>query len=103
VLAGVLAVIMGLSIATPSASADRAGGPTSADGSKPSLAAATRASLAKLDTDAAVVVTQEGDKSSESRPFFKTPKGVAAVVLFVAGAAYTLYSKDKDRVRSPIR
>lgn len=41
----------------------------------------------------------------ESRSFFRSPKGVAAIVLMVAGAAYVGYKipKDNEKVHSPIR
>ena len=40
-----------------------------------------------------------------SRPFFRTPTGVAAIVLIVAGAGYVAYRipKDNEKVHSPIR
>lgn len=36
-----------------------------------------------------------------SRPFFKTPRGVATAVLMVAGLGWVFYSKSHDRVKSP--
>ena len=43
--------------------------------------------------------------TGESRSFFRTPTGVAAIVLMVAGAAYVGYRipKDNEKVHSPIR
>jgi len=35
--------------------------------------------------------------------FFKTKKGAAVLVLIAAGFGYTFYSKQHDRVLSPIR
>ena len=42
---------------------------------------------------------------SDSKSFFSTPTGVAAIVLMVAGVAFTVYSVNHDRkpVKSPIR
>jgi hypothetical protein len=43
--------------------------------------------------------------ATESRSFFRTPTGVAAVVLLVAGAGYVAVSigRDNKKVHSPIR
>ena len=102
-LAGALALLMGLTFAAPPAVAEEAKAPAPTTPQKASLAAATAATLAKLDTASAVTVTQEPAASSDSKPFFKTTKGVIVLALMIAGTAYTLYSKDKDRVKSPIR
>jgi hypothetical protein len=53
-------------------------------------------------------LAQEGTAAAttgESRSFFRTPTGVAAIVLMVAGAAYVGYRipKDNEKVHSPIR
>ena len=43
--------------------------------------------------------------SPDTRSFFRTPTGVAAIVLMVAGAAFVAYRipKDNQKVHSPIR
>ena len=43
--------------------------------------------------------------AESGRSFFRTPAGVAAIVLMVAGAGYVAYSipKDNEKVHSPIR
>ena len=48
--------------------------------------------------------TQAPAAESESpSSFFKSPKGVAALVLAVAGISYVIYSSQNDRINSPIR
>lgn len=46
-----------------------------------------------------------GAASGESRSFFRTPTGVAAIVLMAVGGGYALYSVSHDQkpVKSPIR
>jgi hypothetical protein len=43
--------------------------------------------------------------TGESRPFFRSPGGIAAIVLMVASASYVAYKipKDNTKVHSPIR
>lgn len=43
--------------------------------------------------------------TGDSGSFFRSPKGVAAIVMMVAGAAYVAYKipKDNEKVHSPIR
>jgi hypothetical protein len=60
------------------------------------LSAATLASLAPARA-------AEQDANGGSTSFFKTRKGVAVLVLMGAGLGYTLYSKNHDRVTSPVR
>jgi hypothetical protein len=72
------------------------------------LAATTAAKLAALaPTPSAFAQTAQdpAPASSDDRPFFKTPKGVAALVLMVAGAGFVAYRipKDNEKVHSPIR
>jgi hypothetical protein len=104
-----LAVLMALACAAPLASADE----RAATGSvSTSLSTRAAASVAKLKptprafvqaggTSAAAAASPSGD----SRPFFKTPTGVAAVVLMVAGATFVavMISHDNSKVHSPIR
>ena len=92
-LAGLLAVVVGLTLAAPPVSAADAVAVTKAP-ARSQLAAATAAKLATL-----------APAPADNRPFFKTPKGVAALVLMVAGAGYVAYRipKDNEKVHSPIR
>ena len=106
-LAGLLAVVVGLTLAAPPASAADAVAVTKAPAPS-QLAATTAAKLATLAPAAnafAQTAPAADPVASDSRPFFKTPKGVAALVLMVAGAAYVAYRipKDNEKVHSPIR
>ena len=104
-LAGALALVMGLSLATPPtiAAADASAAPRRA----PTLAAATTARLATLaPAPRAFAQAQPAPASSgDSKSFFSTPTGVAAIVLMVAGAGFAIWSANHDRkpVKSPIR
>jgi len=106
-LAGLLAVVVGLTVAAPPASAADAGAVTKAPARSP-LAAATAVKLATLAPapGAFAQTAPAADPApADNRPFFKTPKGVAALVLMVAGAGYVAYRipKDNEKVHSPIR
>ena len=106
-LAGLLAVVVGLTLAAPPASAADAVAVTKAPAPS-QLAATTAAKLATLAPAArafAQAPPAVDTGSSDNRPFFKTPKGVAALVLMVAGAGYVAYRipKDNEKVHSPIR
>jgi hypothetical protein len=106
-LAGLLAVVVGLTLAAPPASAADAIAVTKAPARSP-LAAATAAKLATLAPapGAFAQAAPAADPApSDDRPFFKTTKGVVALVLMVAGAAYVAYRipKDNEKVHSPIR
>ena len=43
----------------------------------------------------------EAAPTGDSKPFFKTKRGVAVIVLMVVGTGWVLYSKSNDRVKSP--
>jgi hypothetical protein len=99
-LAGALALVVGLTLAAPPAFA---GGP--APEPRPIAAAATAkveampaATLAQAAQAAPAALTDAGDK-----PFFKTTKGVVALALLAGGLGYTVYSFSNDRVSSPQR
>jgi hypothetical protein len=74
---------------------------------KPMLAAATSSPL--VVEPAPRAFAQDADapaaQADDTRSFFRTRKGVAALVLMVAGAGYVAYSipKDNEKVHSPIR
>ena len=85
-----------LCIAPPCAAGEAVPGPTRST------------SLSKLSAASAVVLlhADQGATAADnnsSRPFFKTPKGVAVLALVGAGFGYALYSKSHDRVLSAIR
>ena len=106
-VAGLLAVVVGLTLAAPPASAADAVAVTKAPAPS-QLATTTAAKLAALapaPSAFAQTAPAADPAASDNRPFFKTPKGVAALVLMVAGAGYVAYRipKDNEKVHSPIR
>jgi hypothetical protein len=107
-LAGLLALVVGLTVTAPASAADLVA-PTKAP-AQSRLAATTAAKLAALaPAPSAFAQTQTPPAadtgSSDTRSFFKTPTGVAAIILMVAGAGYVAYRipKDNEKVHSPIR
>ena len=106
-LAGLLAVVVGLTLVAPPVSAADAVAVTKVPARSP-LAAATAAKLATL-APAPAAFAQAAPAAdpapADNRPFFKTTKGVVALVLMVAGAGYVAYRipKDNEKVHSPIR
>lgn len=106
-LAGLLTLVVGLTLVAPPVSAADVARPAKAP-SQSSLAASTSARLATLAPSRrafAQAAADPGTSSTDTRSFFKTPTGVAAIVLMVAGAAYVAYRipKDNQKVHSPIR
>jgi len=104
-LAGVLALVVGMTLAAPPASAAEAKASTPAGTSR--LAATTAARLAKLSPAPRAFAQAQAAPAAgtDSKSFFSTPTGVAAIVLMVAGAGFAIYSASHDRkpVKSPIR
>lgn len=101
-----LALLFGLTFAAPPAGADEIVAPTPAPEapSKTSVATAAATKVAALNSAEVAEATQapaaeEGSPSS----FFKSPRGVAALVLAIAGVSYVIYSSQNDRIKSPIR
>ena len=103
-----LAVLMALACAAPLASADEsaATGPAA-----PTLSSQAAASVAKAKPTPRAFVqaggtsTPAASSSGDSRPFFKTPTGIAAALLMVGGAAFVavMIHHDNSKVHSPIR
>jgi hypothetical protein len=102
-LAGILAVLMGSTLAARPADAETSPTPGISNASMAAAVAraaatAPRAALAQgAGTPSATAETTGG--------FLGSTKGKVAAVLFVAGVGWTIYStkKDRDPVRSPIR
>jgi hypothetical protein len=88
-----LSVAFGLAAGAPPASAG--------DRTKPlSTSAAAHAARANL----AHAVAQDAPTAGTSNgSFFRSPKGVAVLVLLAAGFGYTVYSRSEDRVKSQVR
>lgn len=72
----------------------------------PSLSTLSPATLARLQSQSSTTAqaqTQPPDSTADPGSFLKSKKGAAVLVLIGAGFGYTLYSKNHDRVASPIR
>jgi hypothetical protein len=70
------------------------------------LAASTARVLAKLDTSGAIAPAQAPAATTEttgSPSFFKTKKGVIALVLMAGITAYTIHSRISDHIHSQVR
>ncbi len=107
-VAGALALVMGLTYAAPPATTAAEAGKAPMARVSSRLSAATTAKLATLaPTPRAFAQAPSSPPSSggESKSFFGTPAGVAAIVLMVAGVGFAVYSANHDRkpVKSPIR
>jgi hypothetical protein len=87
----------------PASAAEPSTTPTSRQSS---LAAATSAKLASLDAASALAATQasvpaSADRTSQS--FFKSPRGVAVIILMAVGTGYAIYSASSERIANPVR
>jgi hypothetical protein len=101
-LAGFLALVLAVTFTAPTFAAEPAP-PASPANARP-LAAAVAATLSSMPVPAAAITQEPAPETGGGgKSFFKSNKGIAALVLMAGGVAYTLYSKDKDRVHSPIR
>lgn len=100
-VAATLAVLMGLTAAPPLAAG------TLEPPRQTTLAAAAATKVAATANQAvAIAPTQDagGAGAGESKPFFKTGKGIAALVLMVGASAWVIASrKSGDVVHSPGR
>ncbi len=99
-IAAGLVLAVGLVVVSPPTQAAQM--PTPRD-KRSTLAASAEARVAAAGTDTAVAAQQAAAPASESSSFFKSRKGVIALLLFAAGTTFTFVSKSKDRVKSPIR
>ena len=98
-----LVVVLGLTFSALPAAA----GPPAAGPAKPTLAAAAAAKVASapISKRALAQTAPAAAPAEEHRGFFKTPAGVAAIVLMAAGTGWMVYSAyhDNDPVHSPFR
>jgi hypothetical protein len=102
-LAGTLALVLGLTLVAPPAFA---AGPATAASPRPIAAAAT----AKVEALPATTLAQAAQAAPAAapaetgdKPFFKTTKGVIALVLLGGTLGYMAYSWSDDRVKSPAK
>ena len=103
-VSGLLAVLVAIAgVARPAAAGTVKSYPTATR-----LSSTIRATVASLEpTASAVLQATPADPGTTDSPrsFFRSPTGVIAIVLMVAGAGYVAYSipKDNEKVHSPIR
>lgn len=102
--ASALTLALGIVWTAPPATAAELPTSPSPQPNRPSIAAATSAKLAQLDTSKAFqqapAAATEGDSSGS---FFRTPKGVAVLVLMAVGTGYAIYSAKSERINNPVR
>jgi len=101
-LAGALVLLLGLTLVTPAVAGQKQAAPA-----KPTLAASARAQVAamKVPSPARAQVAGSPSAPKSEKGFFKSPAGVAALVLMTAGTGYMVYSAfhDNNPVHSPFR
>ncbi len=103
-----LVLVVGVSLAAPLAGAQELSpAPKAAAPNPQPIAAAAAAKVEGLEpAEAALATTQATEPdptTSDAKSFFKSPKGILALTLAVAGVGYTIYSSQHDRITSPIR
>jgi hypothetical protein len=107
-LAVALALVVGLTFVAPPASTAADAG-QAAPPAPQRLAAAAAARVAAMSPAPRALAQAQGtpapSDTGESKHFFRTPTGIAALVLMVAGATYVAVNihKDNGKVHSPIR
>jgi hypothetical protein len=83
-------------------------GAASAYSAEPAEPAPLRAAVAAAALRAAAdprvqeVAGAEPEPAADSRPFLKTGRGKAVIVLMAAVTGYAVYSRYHDRIKSPI-
>lgn len=97
-VAAALTVLFSTAVIAPPLAAETAATPRPL-----SIRAAAVARVAALEAGAQVAAQQAAAPASESNGFFKSRKGVIALLLFAGATTFTFVSKSKDRVKSPIR
>ena len=112
VFAGALALLMAFALAAPPAVAAEGAvevpSPTESQSfeaptaEQPTLVAMAEARVQSTDPAEAVAPAQANEMESHGS-FIKSPQGIAAVVLLVAGTIMVAYSRKNDRPTSPVR
>jgi hypothetical protein len=103
VLAGVLALVLGLTLGAPPAFAAE---PASATSPRPIASAASAkvaAAPAEVLAQATPAATPAAPAEAGGKPFFKTTTGAIALVLLGGTIGYMAYSMSNDRVKSPAK
>jgi hypothetical protein len=102
-LAGALAITVGLTLVAPPAfAAAPAPGPIAAAATA-KVEAAPAEALAQAAQPAPAAQVAPVAAPPADKPFFKTTKGVVALALLAGGLGYMTYSFSNDRVSSPQR
>jgi hypothetical protein len=104
-LAGVLAIVVGMTLVAPPAFAGSpAPGPLAAAATA-KVEAAPAEALAQAAQTAPVAPAAQAAASAPvgDKPFLKTTPGVIALVLLAGTIAYTGYSLSNDRIKSPAK
>jgi hypothetical protein len=98
-VAAALAVLLSTAaVAPPTLAAEATAAPQQA-----TLSATAAATVAALSS-AELAATQDAAPAADTpRSFFKTRKGVVALLLFAGATTFTFVSKSRDRVKSQIR
>jgi hypothetical protein len=103
-LAGALAMTVGLTLVAPPAfAATPAPGPLAAAATAKVESAPAEALVQAAQAAPAVQAAPAAAASTGDKPFLKTTKGVLALALLAGGLGYTVYSFSNDRVSSPQR
>ena len=100
-LAGALALVVGLTVVAP---------PAFAAGPAPDPRPITAAAAAKIEAMPAAGLAQVAPAAPATapidtahKPFFKTGKGIAALVLTIGATAWLIQSRNSNKVSSPGR
>jgi hypothetical protein len=103
-LAGALAMTVGLTlVAPPAIAATPAPGPLAAAATAKVESAPAEALVQAAQAAPAVQAAPASAPVESGKPFFKTTKGVVALVLLAGSLGYMTYSFSNDRVSSPAR
>ncbi len=98
-VAAALAVLLSVvAVAPPAWAATQ----TAAASRTATLTASAFAKVAALSS-AELLASQDAAPAEVPQSFFKTRKGVIALLLFAGATTFTFVSKSRDRVKSPIR
>jgi hypothetical protein len=101
-----LSAVLALTVAAPAWAADVKPTQPQTQPQTISLAAATEASVAKLDKTSAALATQASSPAASetsSKPFLKSPKGIAVILLMAVGTGYAVYTATNERIDNPVR
>ena len=102
-LAGALALIVGLTLVAPPAFAAEAAAVADPRPITAAAAAKVEAMPAATLVQAAQAPPATAPAETGDKPFFKTTPGVIALALLGGGLGYMAYSWSNDRVKSPAK